>query len=811
MKKLFPILYVLFLFNQLAIGQDLSQTVRGQVLDSDTQQPLIGATVLLLNSQAAIGATTDLDGHFRLENMPVGRVNLQIDYLGYENKTLSNIEVNSGKEVVLTIALQEAIIKMEEVVVKANKRQGTALNDLALVSARSISAEKTERFAGGFSDPSRIVSAFAGVATTNDGDNDIIVRGNSPKYIQWRLEGVDITNPTHFGDQNGVRGGVSALNNNLLSTSDFYTGAFAPEYGDALSGIYDLKLRAGNNEKREATFGFGLLGTDFTLEGPLKKGYGGSYLVNYRYSTISLVSDLGLVNIDGLFNFQDAAFKIVLPTKKSGVFSFFGLGGFSSFSLEDVKRDLFVTPGDLQSSNSVKEEYEKSNYLFNVGLNHTYSITTNSYIKTTLAYSGTGIDDDVYEYETQSLLDEATDERRDSILNRNLDDQSRLSNTTLRGAITYNNKLNAKNKLQVGAKYNLVDYDYEQSWLEEEFGTRFAAVDFKEQIGSLQTFISWKHRFNEAVSMVAGLHNMNVLYNNKSTLEPRVAVNWKVSPSSIISFGFGQHSKMESIHNYFAKVVQADGQTIEPNKDLDLLKARHYVLGFEKRFSNKLVAKIEGYYQDLYNLPVENIDTSYYATINESNEFRYVDLVNKGTGKNYGIELTLERFFDNSYYFLLNGSIFTSTYKALDGQERNTQYNGKYLVNLLVGKEFDQLGRKKNRTLSLNAKVFFGGGKRILPLLRDSDGNIAVDLATNQYWDYDKAYEAQLDDLYTVILSASYKINKPKTTHEIFINLDNITNTKGRISEFYDPTEPESTGYVAQFGFFPNLMYRVYF
>jgi len=234
------------------------------------------------------------------------------------------------------------------------------------------------------------------------------------------------------------------------------------------------------------------------------------------------------------------------------------------------------------------------------------------------------------------------------------------------------------------------------------------------------------------------------------------------------------------------------------------------VLGYEKRFSENLIGTVELYYQDLYNLPVENLDTSYYATINEGLEFQYVDLVNKGTGKNFGAEFTLERFFDR-YYFMVNGSIFTSTYKSLEGVERNTQYNGNYLVNVLVGKEFENLGKKNNQTLGLNGKLFFGGGKKVLPLLRDDQGNLTVDAENNSYWDYDRAYENKIEDIYQITVSASYKWNKPRATHELFLNIDNLTNTRGKLSEYYDESKENSIGYVTQFGIFPNLMYRVHF
>jgi hypothetical protein len=751
-----------------------------------------------------------VNGVFRLANVPVGRITLQLSSVGYEKKTIPNIVVNSGKEVFLNLGMQESVLKMQDLVITAYENKGQALDEMSLVSARSISAEETSRYAGGVNDPSRIVSSFAGVATAQDGGNNIIVRGNSPKYIQWRLEGVQISNPNHFADQNSAGGSISALNNNLLATSDFYTGAFSPEYGDVLSGVYDIKLRAGNNEKFESTFGFGLLGTDFTVEGPFKKGYGGSYLVNYRYSTAGIAGDLGLVDLGGIPNFQDAAFKVLLPTKKAGIFSIFGLSGLSDFLFEDVTPELWDTPGDGSMRADISEDFQKESYLLTTGINHTINIAENSYLKSSLSYSSDGITDEVFESKTIDILDSNGDILYDSVSSRALNFNSRLRNSTYQGALTFHSKLNAKSKIQVGTKYSLFAFEFDQSRLQGDRSTRFALANFNETVGTVRNFISWKHRLNEDITLVMGVHNMNVLLNKKSTIEPRIAANWKLNNTNSIHAGYGKHSNMESIHNYFAKVESEDGTISQPNEDLGLLKAHHFVLGYEKRFTKNLMGKVELYYQHLYNLPVENNETSYYATINEGMEFQYVDLVNEGTGKNYGVEFTLERFFD-SYYFMFNGSIYSSTYKSLEGIQRNTQYDGNYLINILAGKEFTNLGKKNNQTLGLNAKIFFGGGKKVLPLLRDEQGDLAVDAENNSFWDYDKAYDNKIEDIYQVTVSASYKWNKPKATHELFLNIDNLTNTRGKLSEYYDESEANSIGHVTQFGMFPNLMYRVYF
>ena len=801
MKKLISITLLLTFVITMVFGQNLTQTVRGTILDADSRLPIIGAAVVILNSNPAMGVSTDVNGNFKFEKVTIGRIALRTSYLGYEDKTIQDIVINSGKEMVLDLTMQESVVKLNAVEVKSS-RKGEAVNDMAMLSARSISPEETSRYAGGYNDPSHILSSFAGVAQTISGNNDIIVRGNSPKYIQWRLEGVEITAPNHQMEQNSTIGGFSCLNNRLLASSDFYTGAFSPEYGDVLSGVYDVKLRSGNNEKTEAMTGIGLMGTDFTVEGPFKKGYSGSYIINYRFSNIGLLQSLKLVDIPGIkTTFQDVNFKVVLPTKRLGTFSIFGLGGLDNLNVLDVQQNIWQTPGNNQMMPNLIQDFDQSNYLANIGLNHILNIDSKSYVKTTLSFSAIGMNNDVFE---SSIVGTDT-------LGRKLNYSSSIKTSKYRGAITYNNKINTKNKIQVGTVYSLINENNNQSQLETDRTNRFSLIDYNGDITTLQNFVSWKHNFNEDISLVAGIHNMNVFLNNKSTIEPRIAMNWKLDNTSSIHAGYGKHSTMENIHNYFTRVEQSDGSIIEPNKNLDLLKADHYIVGYEKRLNDILQAKVEVYYQHLYNLPVENNDDSYYATINEGSDYRYVPLVNKGTGRNYGIEATLERFFNNHCYFLINGSLFDSKYKTLEGVWRNTKYNSNYLVNALVGKEFDKLGKKQNKTLILNAKAFFSGGQRYIPLLRDANGTLAVDPANNSFWDYSKAYDKTLGNLFKFSISVSYKINMLKATHEIFLDLPNITNNHGKLTEYYDASKPDKIGYIMQMSFLPNLMYRLYF
>ncbi len=812
MTRLLILCSMLFVINT-GYGQQLSQTIRGKVVDAETYAELIGVNILLMDDlQNNVGTVSDENGNFRFNNVPIGRHTLQFSYIGYNELVKPNIVLNSSKEVVLDIGMIQSTLSIDEVVVSGSKNKGQTNNEMVLISGLSISPEETNRYAGGFNDPSRILSNFAGITSTQDGSNDIIVRGNSPKYVQWRLEGIQIPNPNHFGDQSSVGGSISLLNNNLLTTSDFNTGAFVPEYGDVLSGVYDLKLRSGNNEKFEGIFGFGLLGTDLTLEGPLSKiCQGASYIVNYRYSNIGLAKDLRLIELtNGVLNFQDAAFKLSFPTKKIGVFSLFGIGGKSGFEQKDVTPDFWQSPNGRTAFEGIKEDYNKSNFIYNAGLTHTINLGKETYLKTSLSYSTEKSRDEVYELMYKVNKKDGTIIVTDTLLSNRLNFNGKWNRNTYRAAMTLNHRINAKHFIQAGSRIGFIQNVFDQSRLNDA-NERISLVQFDKGMSNLSNFFTWKYKPNEKLTFVSGLHNFNVFLNQKSTLEPRFSLALATSSSTTFSMAYGHHSTMESVHHYFALVKDKDGTLSQVNKDLGLLKAHHIVIGFEKRWARHFSAKIETYFQSLYNLPVENLDTSSFATINEGLDFRYLDLVNKGTGKNYGIELTINKYLNKGFYFMANGSIYQSKYEALDGKERNSRFNGNYLINFLVGKEFTQLGKKKNQVFAINAKAFMGGGRKIIPLLRDANGKLDVDPVNGQFWDYNKAYGNDLEDAFQVNLSFSYKWNKLNKSHELFINIDNVTDHKGKITEYYDEEKPGLVGHQTQFGIFPNLMYRLYF
>jgi hypothetical protein len=272
----------------------LTQTIRGVVLDKVLQTPLPGANIILVNSEPFRGVAADMEGNFHLEKVPIGRQELKISYTGYKDLIISNIIVSSGKESVLNIALEEQVMQSAEVVVTAQKDKSRANNELALTSVTSLRPDDINRFAGSRQDPSRMAGNYAGVISGDGQVNHIVVRGNSPRGLLWRMEGVDIINPNHFTFVAATGGGFSVINNNLLASSDFLTGAFPAEYGNRVSSVMDVQLRKGNTEKHEQTFQLGLNGIEYVAEGPLSAGKTSSYVASARIFDFTPLEKIGV-------------------------------------------------------------------------------------------------------------------------------------------------------------------------------------------------------------------------------------------------------------------------------------------------------------------------------------------------------------------------------------------------------------------------------------------------------------------------------------------------------------------------------------
>ncbi len=750
------------LFVATLSAQNLTQNIRGTIVDKVSQMPLPGANLILLNTDPLIGTTTDLEGNFRLQQVPIGTYTIRVSFMGYKEFFVQNLRVNSGKETVLSIELEEDITQMAEIIVRAGDiEKNKPLNEMAVVSARTFSVEETQKYAAAVNDPARMVASYAGVVQTDDGNNSISIRGNSPFGLLWRMEGVDIPNPNHFAGVASAGGGISILSSQLLTNSDFMTGAFPAEYGNALSGVFDLNLRKGNNENREYTLQAGFLGVDFAAEGPFSKNYKGSYLINYRYSTLSILSELGVPIGDAVTNFQDLSFNISLPTKKAGMLSIFGFGGLSDQQSTAVR-------DSLQWENS----YEKFDWLYRanrgaVGLKHSITLNKNTYLQTSVVASNTGTG-----YEEAEL---------DDVYNPipNYYENYAVGKILISSVI--NNKLSAKSHIRSGVYFNTIQYNLIDRYRDEDTDQMVTNINSDGSARTIQLFSQWQYHFSDKLSINAGVHFLQLLLNDSYSIEPRVSLKYEMDDIQSFSFGYGLHSQIQPIGVYFAQEQLPDNSIVFPNSNLGLTKAHHFVIGYDRSINKNLRIKAETYYQHLFNIPISPDPDKPLALINE--EYGYVTepLVNDGIGRNYGIELTLEQFLNRNFYFLLSSSLYDSKYKAADQVWRNTRYNGNYAFSFTAGKEFLKVKKSKQRTFGINIRTLYTGSFRTTPI----DAEASMDKGETVY--YEKlAYADRMPDYFRTDLRFSWKVNKGRTTSTFALDIQNVTNTKNIYGQYFD-------------------------
>jgi hypothetical protein len=772
------------------------QSIKGNISDKESGEPLVGATVVIKGTNPLKGNAADAYGNFRIDNIPVGRYNIEINYVGYEPYLVREILIGSGKEVVLNIGLKESVTHLDEVKIIANSNKEAPINSMATLSAQQLSVEEANRFAGGMDDPARLVSSYAGVAS-NVGNNGIVIRGNSPKGLLWNMEGVQIPNPNHFGDYVGLGGGaVTALSSQTMSNSDFYTGAFPAEYGNTLSGVFDMKMRTGNQEKREYVFQAGLIGIDVAAEGPFVKGKKSTYLFNYRYSTLGLLAPI-LPKEMGILKYQDLSFKLNFPTKKLGIFSVWGIG-----ALDYQSRKPLDNPNDWEYETDGDES--KANISMGaVGLNHKIKITNKIYLNTTFAQTGNSLDwlERRYYYRDINGFD--------------IQDKQKVDDKRWKYTLTsyLNFKFSSKHSNKTGIILDRLNYNIDVKYADNPNVIWKTYVYGKGASNLFQFYSQSKITPKDNFTINLGIHSQYFMFNKKYTIEPRFGVRWNFLPAQTLSFAYGMHSQLESIHLYLAQktdsgYVNLDGQYqpelfTQPNKNLDFDKAHHFVLGYELRLSDNVMLKIEPYLQLLYNIPV--VRNSYISTINIKDVWTINDsLVNKGTGHNAGIDLTLERFLNKGFYYLVTASFFDSKYKGGDGIERNTRYNKNYVINLLVGKEWF-IGKTKNNIFGTNIRLNYLGGDRITPV------NVEETLASRIIVeDVSRAFSRKSADDPILSLAINYRINKPR--HSSIWTLQIINALAHKVFQEYKINlKTNNIDATKDLLYVPNLSYKIEF
>jgi hypothetical protein len=762
-----PYLFAVLFFSFSALfAQTPTQTIRGQVVDNQTKSSLPGVVVVLQDTGSAMKSTTcDVDGNFRFDGVPIGRHNLLFRFLGYKEQTLTVI-LTSGKEVVMNVELEESVYQTQEVVITDESGKSQPLNEMTSVSARSFTIEETSRYAGSLGDPSRMAANYAGISGANDSRNDVVIRGNSPMGLLWKLNGIDIPNPNHFGSFGSTGGPVSILNNNVLNNSDFLTGAFPAEYGNAIAGVFDLRTRNGNDEKYEFMGMIGFNGFELGAEGPISKKHGSSFLINYRYSTLELFSKIGVEFGTGVAvpHYQDLSFRLNFPTEKCGDFTFWGIGGVSYIELLDSEAD--TTKLDLYTLGGYDTRYGTKMGV--TGFSHTISLNSKTYSRFNagVTYNQNYVSVDSIGWADMSMWpDYGSDFWR---INVNANYHIVM-------------KFNAKNTLKTGAQCEVYNISLVDSFSVNP--TTFQTIrDVQDQSYQLQAYTQWQHKFTDLLTLNVGLHGQYLGLNESFALEPRAGFKWQLNEFHWLSVGAGLHSQMQPIFIYYNQTMTPSGDYLLTNTNVDYSRAFHSVLAWDWNFGEQMRLKAEVYYQHLYSIPIRPTWATY-SSLNDGADFDSpgVDsLVNDGTGRNFGFELTVEKFYSKGYYFLWTTSLYESRFTPADGKERQSAFSGNYVVNLLGGKEWNF---KTKHSIRFDIKSNIAGGKRYIPIDLD-----ASNAAGEEIWDYDRAYEERYSGYFRIDAKIGYVLNGKHITQQWSVEFLNATNSKNMFMQSWDST-----------------------
>ena len=359
-----------------------------------------------------------------------------------------------------------------------------------------------------------------------------------------------------------------------------------------------------------------------------------------------------------------------------------------------------------------------------------------------------------------------------------------------------------------GGEVRSIHFSLRDSVYLSEYGSFFNRYNDKGITMLLRAFAEFNVRLTEKLTLNTGVQAISLTLNPQWNFEPRVAFRYAAFDNQTFSVGYGKHSKILPMFVYFRRLDLNSEEYTQPNKDLDMVKADHFVASWDWQINSFTRVKVEGYYQHLYNAAIEEKSGSFSMLNNNSFQFSVPDtLVNGGTGENKGLEFTLERFMNKGFYYLVTTSVFDSKYKGSDGIIRSTAFDGGYVFNSLAGKEFKLKGKHDNKKKYITAdiKLTSAGGQRYTPVdLEEST------LKGETVYDEERAYSEKFRDYFRLDIRVALRMDNQKFSQEFAFDVQNITNRSNPLYMQYNP-ETGETEFVNQLGIFPMMQYRIVF
>lgn len=759
------ILFLFLIVCTSTVAQEITQSVTGQVRDRVTGEPVVNANISLFQNELLItGTSTDATGSFVLTTAP-GRYRLIISFTGYQSEE-QELLVIAGKQARVQIVLSESARVLSEVVVETPY--------LPEPGVTSLSIEKALRVPANFFDPVRMLVSYPGVVTANDQANSIVVKGYSPNALLWRLQGLDIVNPNHLANAGTLSdkpvangGGVNILSAQLMDKTDFYSGNLPANYGNALAGVMAMSLRPGAIDNMHYTAQASLIGMDVAAEGPLNKNHKSSFLVNYRYSTIGLLSKMGIDFGDEAINFQDLSFHLNFPGKAGGNLSAFGFAGWSDNRFEAKPES------DWQEE---KDRYtiDYNGQVYGVGVVNQFKP---GFVSISAGASLSG--------QMQDRTSQGTDVPYTAIYSERYQSDRLLFSSFLKIV----RKISVHGSIETGITANYLNNAMDVATVSPLYIDAFYPNVQGTVDGALwQPYVNWSQQIG-SFNFNAGIRYVNFGYNSSDAWEPRLSINKRFG-NNLLALSYGSTSQWQQIQTYLAS----------GNEDLPLTKSNQLTLEWKHQVKTGLSLTSSVYYHQLYDAPILP-GYPMYSLINQWEEFPEGNLEAVGKGRNYGVETSIEKRFYSDLYFMVSGSYYQSQFQISENTYDDTRFNGRFTSSFLSGKEWKQ----GNKTFGIHARLLYTGGLRQAPI-----DFFASSLTGTTIYNVLQGYTVMLPDYFRTDLRVSWRKNKAGYTRTISIDIQNVTNYRNMAGYYFDTLLQEITPRY-QLGIIPVLAYRVDF
>jgi hypothetical protein len=742
-------LFVLFLS---FYHQNYAQSLLVHCTDAETLEDLVDATVVVQFDNQAVTSSTDHLGVRKLDNVRYP-LSIEVHYTGYESVKL-DLATDPGKAV--EVGLSSHLVSCP-VIVRAP--------GMPILQPDMLSRNEALRLPAMFFDPARVAATRPGVLQTNDGTNALSVHGLHPELIRWRIHELDVVNPNHlpnagtFSDRAAQGGGgVFLVSSQALGATRWHAGDLPMGVGDAVAGLVDIHLRDGGDRHRR-TVQAGLLGLDLALDGSFRDAKW-RYLANYRYSTVGVLSRLGVSFGGEAIAFQDFNFNLTRYGQSGRQVRFFALAGRSTNDFT----------GDTTKTDRVARDFSTVNYLSRTGIAGFDALLPfgGGY---TLAVGAAGSAQLNSRQEAQPLYQRISDEAQE---------ESRMST---KGRLS---------KTWFGAG----EVEWSTGWNSSFLRLRQMPDSATARLGTLifQPFstVQWSRRVGGWVDQFGGelgLHNLSVSAVDAFEPQPRAKIFFTKS-SSKWTIAAGRQAQMPLYTNLLIPNVR---ERMQP------MQAWMYSLGHQWTYYHyrALYTKARVFYQTLDRLPLA--EATGIASPVEGNVI--TQFAGYGRGRSYGTDLEFGTNRDGDFSYSANLSVFNTTLTDLAGARFNSRYNTGFICNLLAERSWNAIKATGKRTRSLSARVVVAGGQRYTPV---------SDTQTGSFTNYDlQNYGKQRGPVYFRSDIRYQRIwqRSPRKFYTLSFEVQNLSLRKNLDYYYFEPLTMAVTKKY-QLGLVPNVNWR---